>query len=222
MSSGSGGRVPGGNGAVRPLTFPSLDPGPVPPPAGPPVPPRTPAGPGLRDLDVLRQRVQTEAVEAGRRQGYEAARAEWDARLGALAEALAGAARALEAQRVELAAEVERRLLRLLFLLARKVLQSELASTDTAARTVIRAVSARLAGAEAVALRVNPALLDTLEAWRRDGPEPAGALAGVRFEADPTLAPGDWVLETRDGFLDGRVESQLEVAWARLTELLGC
>jgi flagellar biosynthesis/type III secretory pathway protein FliH len=41
----------------------------------------------------------------------------------------------------------------------------------------------------------------------------------VRVEPDPELGPGDWVLQTADGFLDGRVESQLEEAWRLITEL---
>jgi flagellar biosynthesis/type III secretory pathway protein FliH len=38
-------------------------------------------------------------------------------------------------------------------------------------------------------------------------------------EPDDTLGAGEWLIETGDGFLDGRVESQLEEAWRFLEGL---
>lgn len=171
------------------------------------------------ELEALRAQVRAEAWAAGAREGREAAFAEWTARLGAAVTSLESAARALRGARLELAAEVERHLPSLLGVLARKILGRELSVGDTAARTVVRAIAERLAGgAHAAAVRVAPAVLETLEAWRREGVPEAAELAGVRLEADPSLHVGDFVVDLGDGFLDGRVESQLEAVWDVITE----
>lgn len=174
----------------------------------------------MAEEEALRVRVRTEAFEAGLEEGRAAAYAEWTGRLEALARSLEGAGRGLLACRVELAAEVDRQLPRVLFLLARKVLQRELALSDTAARTVIRGLGERLAGCDRPsAVRLNPQMAQAFEAWRRSQADERLSSLSVRIEPDPTVGLGEWVLETRDGFLDGRVESQLEEAWRLLTEL---
>jgi flagellar biosynthesis/type III secretory pathway protein FliH len=68
-------------------------------------------------------------------------------------------------------------------------------------------------------VRIAPATLEALDEWRRS--EEGAKVLGptVRLEADPALGAGEWLLQTDDGFLDGRVESQLEEAWRLLGEL---
>lgn len=133
---------------------------------------------------------------------------------------LEDAARHLLAARVELAAEVERQMPRLVFALARKVLREELSHAQTAAQTVIRGVCERLAGCERpVTVRLAPEAAGAFEQWARGDEGIAAAGPGVRVETDPRLGPGDFVLETEDGFLDGRVESQLDAAWRLIAEL---
>jgi flagellar assembly protein FliH len=219
-------RILGDAARVREASFPSFEPAtPAPRPAATPAPvpasaakpaPDEPAG---RRLAAEAERARAEAFAAGLRQGHDAAYAEWNGKLAALATSLESVARALIAHRVELAAEVERQFPRLLELLVRRVLRQELASSETAARTVIRGLAERLAGCDRpVVVRVAPGMVDELEAWRRsaqDGP----AMPSVRIEADPALAGGDWLIDTGEGFLDGRVESQLQTAWQLLSEL---
>lgn len=207
--------------APRPARFPSFDAAPpAPAPAGAGGGSPAPAAAAVRaaELEALRERVRAEAAARGGAEGRATAQAEWGGRLAAVAGALEQAGRALIARRIELAAEIERQVPRLLGLLVRKVLQRELAASDTPTRTVLRTLTERLASHDRpVVVRLSPADLEALEACRHatDG---AGSVA-VRFEPDPTLAPGDWVVDTGDGFLDGRIESQLEEAWSRLEEL---
>jgi len=209
--------------AVRPLLFPALRseewdgaPGSRPATGASRVSPALAA----REAEALRERARTEGFEAGIREGRAMAHTEWAGRLERAVRSLDEAALALLASRVELAAQVERQLPKLLLALARKVIYQELTISQTAAQTVIRGLAERLAGCErAVAVRLNPQVLEAFEGWRRseDAKRPAGP--GVRVEPDATLGPGEWVLQTGDGFLDGRVESQLEEAWRLLEEL---
>ena len=170
--------------------------------------------------EALREAAHAEGHEAGRSQGQAEAFAEWSPRLAALAKSLEAAARSVLARRIELAAEVDRQLPRLAFTLARKVLHRELAQPDTAARTAVRAVSERLAGCDRpIALRLSPQAVAALEAAHQSATDDPILALALRVEADPTLGPGDWLLETHDGFLDGRVEAQLEAAWRLCAQL---
>jgi len=201
---------------VRPLLFPALG------AEGAPVHSRQTGPParGAEEVEALRQRARAEALEAGIREGRAMAYREWTGRLDGLARALEEAARRLLASRIELAAEVERQLPKLLLTLTRKVIHQELAQSQTAAQTVIRGLSERLAGCDRpVVVRLAPQMAEAFEGWRRseDGARVLGS--GVRVEPDAELGPGEWVLQTGDGFLDGRVESQLEEAWRLIAEL---
>ena len=172
-----------------------------------------------QDPGALRERARREALEAGAREGRAAAYEEWTLRLAEAAASLERAGQLLLARRAELAAELDRQLPRVLLLLARKVIQREVALEDSAEAAVIRKLTERLAGwEEPVAVRLNPRAAQALEGWRaRPDPE-ARVSEAVRIEADASLGPGEWLLETRDGFLDGRIESQLEEAWRLITE----
>lgn len=182
-----------------------------------------PVGPADRgaesELGGVRERARREAHEAGLREGRAAAYDEWALRLGEAAASLERAGQLLLARRAELAAEVDRQLPRLLLLLARKVLQRELAIEGTPETAVIKKLTERLAGwEEPVAVRVGARMAEALAAWRARPDQAARATEAVRIETDTALGPGDWLLETRDGFLDGRIESQLEEAWRLITE----
>ena len=85
---------------------------------------------------------------------------------------------------------------------------------------MIRGICERLAGCERpVTVRLAPDAVPGVESWLHAADGAAAAGSGVRIEADPELGPGDFILETNDGFLDGRVESQLDEAWRLVTEL---
>ena len=169
---------------------------------------------------ALREQARAEGLMQGQAEGRAAAQTEWESRLAALAESLAAAARGLLGRRIELAAEVERQLPKLALLLTRKVLHQELAHSDVAAQTVIRGVAERLAGlGRPVVVRLAPPLAEAFDAWRRQ----SGAQTPeqhIRVEADPTLGPGDWLLDEGDSLVDGRIESQLDQAWRLLSEVL--
>jgi flagellar assembly protein FliH len=179
-----------------------------------------PAGLSPAEAAILKERARAEGFEAGRREGHAAAYAEAAGELRAAVAALEGASRTLLGARVRLAAEIDHQLPKLVLALARKIIHQELAEPNTALQTAIRGLTERLAGCERpVVVRLCPAALEMSDEWRRS-PEGERALGpGVRFEADATLGAGEWVVQTGDGFLDGRVESQLEEAWRVVGEL---
>ncbi|OGK76198.1 MAG: hypothetical protein A2X53_07215 [Candidatus Rokubacteria bacterium GWA2_70_23] len=170
---------------------------------------------------ALRAEARAEGLMQGQAEGRAAAQTEWESRLAALAESLAAAARGLLGRRIELAAEVERQLPKLALLLTRKVLHQELAHSDVAAQTVIRGVAERLAGlGRPVVVRLAPPLAEAFDAWRRSQSGAQTPEQHIRVEADPTLGPGEWLLDEGDSLVDGRIESQLDQAWRLLSEVL--
>lgn len=104
---------------------------------------------------------------------------------------------AAEADAVELALEVARRLLG-------RALAEDAAAVRAAAEGALRAVRGR----RRATLRLHPRAAEALEGEAG----PLGAVAGlpaVELVADPALDPGDAVVETEAGAVDGRLEVRL-------------
>jgi flagellar biosynthesis/type III secretory pathway protein FliH len=221
-ASGRGGRIPGASAAAaRPLALPSLlAEAASESPQAARARRAAAAAHAEQELEALRERARGEAFEAGLREGRSLAYGEWSGRLAGAVRGIEEAAHALLAARVDLAAQVERHLPKLVLELARKVLHAELAHSEVAAQTVIRGIAERLGGCDRpVVVRLAPEVAEAFDAWRRSDAGASAARPGVRVESDPDLGAGDWVLQVGDGFLDGRVESQLEEAWRLVTEL---
>jgi flagellar biosynthesis/type III secretory pathway protein FliH len=172
-----------------------------------------PAGPSPA---ALRERARREGLDAGRQQGRTEALAAARPRLAATLAALEQAAQALDARRAALAAELEAALPRIVLALAERVLHREIAAEAPGAAAV-RAVAARVVRADGpVKVRVSPAAASALqERLRADG---APAVVAVTIEGDPALGDADWVLDTGDGLLDGRLATIFEEAARRLAE----
>jgi flagellar biosynthesis/type III secretory pathway protein FliH len=173
------------------------------------------AGDGGGDAAALAEAAVREAWDrgrvAGRAEGEAALRARWAPRLAEAIRALEGAARDLERERAALATALLDRVPVLVATLARKVLHRELPTAEACARATLQAVLARAATLPGVArVRVAPQVLEALAA--------EGVATGVRLEPDPALSGADWILETDDARLDGRLEAQLDEAWRLLSE----
>ena len=149
-----------------------------------------------------RARIHAEAAEAGRQEG-----------LGRAAATMAGAAAERERRLADLAGEVAALALEV----ARKVLGRELALDPEAVVALAAAAVAEARERREVALRVSPG---DAPALRRSEGRLAALLArapGLSLREDPSLAPGEMVIETEAGTIDARVEAQL-AALARALE----
>jgi len=196
---------------VKLARFPSF-----PPDEWEPAPPVRPLSPA-EEVDAAREAGRLEGLAHGRQEGRAAALAEWAPRLSALAAVLEETIAAARAERERLAAELTETVPQVAVQLARKVIERELIREEDALRSTVDAVARRLAQGGAAVVRVAPDVAQALHAWRGDGDQGA-ALAGVSIHADDGLGRGDWIIETDDGFLDGRLATQLEEAARILTE----
>jgi flagellar assembly protein FliH len=174
--------------------------------------------PASAAVDALVERARREGFEAGVREGRAETLATVGRRLGDAAEALALAARELDARRAELAADLERELPRVVVALVEQVLCREAATGAALAREAVVACAARLAGGEGgVIVRLHPATASAFEAWRLGADAPGGQVA-LRVETDASLGPSDWLVETADGLVDGRRASRFETLRRLLLE----
>jgi flagellar assembly protein FliH len=167
--------------------------------------------------DAAREAARREGLLSGQEEGRAAALADWAPRLSTLAAALEQAIATAHAERERLAAEISEVVPHVAVLLARKVIERELADVEAAVRSAIQSVTRRLADGGVVAVRVAPDIAEALDAWRRDGDGPT-ALGGITIHADEALNRGDWIIESDGGFLDGRLATQLEEAGCLLRE----
>jgi flagellar biosynthesis/type III secretory pathway protein FliH len=143
-------------------------------------------------------RERAAALEEGRAEGLRAGQAEIAACLAGLAEAEERWRTRAEAEALDLAVEM-----------ARRIIGQEL-RCDPAAACAGAAAALRAAGRwRVLRLRLHP---EAVAAAGDGGPALVAALAGGALElvADPALAPGDVVVETEGGRIDGRIGSRLE------------
>jgi flagellar biosynthesis/type III secretory pathway protein FliH len=170
------------------------------------------------EAEAVREAARCEGLAHGRQEGRAAALADWAPRLTALASALEEAITVARAERERLAAELVETVPHVAVQLARKVIERELADGEDAVRAAVAAVARRLAQGGGSIVRVAPDVAQALDAWRGEGDQAAAALAGVVIQADEGLRPGEWMIETEGGVLDGRLATQLEEAARILTE----
>lgn len=151
----------------------------------------------MEDARELREAARREGLEEGRR-------------------ALAAAEVALRAEAVQLRAEAGDRLLRLAVTLAERVVGAELRARPEALLALVRKTVAQVAFCRRAVVRLHPEDERRLaEAYPALSATVAGG-AELRLEADPGLAPGDCLVET-DG---GRVDGSVRVLLASLEETL--
>jgi flagellar assembly protein FliH len=133
----------------------------------------------------------------------EAARREATARLAAAIDRLqlAGA---------RLAEEARSDVLELAFQIARRILESELRAGSEALFALVRSAVRRVGEARRVSVRLHPHDAGAVQV-ALDSSDPAVVtLARVELVADPSLSPGDCVVDSDAGQVDGRLASRLQ------------
>lgn len=149
-----------------------------------------------------RDRVRSEAAEAGRQEG-----------LGRAAAALAGVAAERERRLSGLAGEVASLALEV----ARTVLGQALAADPAAVVALAERALREARERREVVVRVSPADAPALRGAEGRLAALLARAPGLCLREDPALRPGDVVVETEAGTIDARVEAQL-AALARALE----
>lgn len=151
-----------------------------------------------REREEIRRKAEEEAERNVRRQ-VEALRQEQQRLWGRMNEELGRTLHSLEA-------EIKRQLIEMSVRVAEIILSRKLPDADML-RSVLDEVLSPISDLQGVRVRVAPGGLAVLTG----GAEGAGLRPGLECVEDPELAPGDMVVESRNGIFDGRLRSRLNL-----------
>jgi flagellar assembly protein FliH len=176
------------------------------------------AGPDLPSAEAATKQLEQE-VAAARRQGLEAGRAEGEQRARAEFEPVAAkmnsAIAELAGMRSEMRRRAERDVVQLALLIAKRVLHRELNVDESAIAALARVAFDRLSRAESYKVTVHPRFAKAIAAA-----VPAAIASQVRIEPDPAREPGTLIIDSPDGMIDASIDTQLEEIGRGLTDRL--
>lgn len=127
-------------------------------------------------------------------------------------EALARVAQAVEMLRTQaswLAEQARADALEIGFQVARRVLEAELRTSPEPLFALVKSALRRTGDSRRVAIRLSPADAAELQSPAGQAAVEGIGSARVEIQADASLAPGDCVVDTDFGQIDGRLETRL-------------
>jgi len=148
------------------------------------------------------QSIQTDAKEAGRREGREEAAARLEEALVTLNEAVK--------QRKLIIKDAENEILRLSLKIAEQIIRSEVSLHRDVCLNIVSEAIGRVSDREQIIIRVNR---EDAEYLKRYKDRLAGMLDGVKSFSiieDANIEPGGCVIETNLGFIDARINTKLK------------
>lgn len=126
-----------------------------------------------------------------------------------LGETMQNAIAQLEKANARWQAELELGAVRLSLAIARKIIQKEVGTAPDVILYVVRETLKRAGSISQATLVCHPRDIALLEAADVAWKLPQTTEASIGFRADPDIAPGGCVLETENGQIDARIETQL-------------
>jgi flagellar assembly protein FliH len=178
--------------------------------------PRDAAPARVAAIEHEAQRREQQALEAGIRKGEEEARRRFTAEIQEISRRVARSLEDLMAARGRMRRRMEEDVVKLAVAIAKRILHRELSVDPEALAGVVKAALERVDLRDVDLLRAHPADAGMLQQALSELP-----LAGkIQVDGDPSLARGSLILETRRGFLDASVATQLEEIDRGFTDLL--
>jgi flagellar assembly protein FliH len=168
----------------------------------------------LRSAESQRDRIRDEArregLEQARREAFDEASKKIAAETEALGDLLRKAAAAVEAKQAELAAAGERDLVKLALAVAAKIVKAAVALDRPVAQENLRRAVELTARRRELRVRIHPDDLARIETYLPALRRGFSDVEAVALEADPTLARGGVIVQTREGSVDASVAAQLD------------
>lgn len=184
----------------------------VPKPAEPqnaasaPPPPRAPA-PAMAPVDPGSEAREPPAPAA--QAAYAGRQADRQAVTGDASEALAAAIQGLRLASARLAEQARSDALEIAFVIARRILEAELKASPEPLFALVRSAVRRLGEARQIRVRLCPADAAVIEEALAKEELPDLAVVQTQVVADASLSPGDCVVESALGSVDGRLDGRL-------------
>ena len=159
------------------------------------------------DAEEIEKRAREDGMSVGRAEAF--SHIEQDLREAR--ETMTGILESTLAQRRSLIESAESEIIRLAYVLAKRIVQSEIESNPDLVVENARSAIKRLVERERVTIRVNPEDLERMRSHREDMLA-FGDIREVRVIADARVDRGGVILETDGGTIDARISVQLEEA----------
>lgn len=125
-------------------------------------------------------------------------------------ERLANAIQILRLQSAKLAEQARADALEIGFQIAHRILETEIRTSPESLFALIRSALHRASESQHIVVRLSPVdaakLKERTEAVARE----EASLAVIEVQADPSLAPGDCMVDADFGTIDGRIQSRLQ------------
>lgn len=149
--------------------------------------------------------------EDGRREGYAAGKSEAEAEVAALRSQAAELLRAAQAEREQQLLAVRDEIARLAVSVAEKILRRRLNEDPELVVAMVSEAISRARNGETLRVRANPRDLPLIEAREDALVASVAGLKNLELIEDPGIAPGGCVVETGHGYIDARIDHQLEL-----------
>jgi flagellar assembly protein FliH len=151
-----------------------------------------------------------EGLLRGKKEGEQKASTDFTRRLTTMEDRLAAITKEVDKSKKAIYSNAQHELLRLSLLLARKVINQEIATQPDLILSVIRKVFTYLSGREQVVLRVSPDDFETVTGKKEFWATMSQRLEGIRIEQDKRIGRGGCIIESTSGVADAQVDTQLD------------
>lgn len=164
-----------------------------------------------------RTRLEALAYERGYQDAERTLREASEARLSSGLRALDEAVASVQLHSERWISNVEENLSALATVIARHVVQREVAADPTIVRDLVQRALAQFPMDQTVSVRLHPE--DAATCSVDSGADGAGRVRDVRWIADPHIARGGCLVEGRERIIDGRVDTSLERAYRIVSQV---
>lgn len=170
----------------------------------------------LEQLKEVQEKAYREGYDLGLTEGTEKAFEEAKAALLERMQSVEALLKRIEDLKTIIMIDNEAALIRLVYLVAKKIALRDLEENRDAVLEIITHVVEEFQGDERIVVRLNQADLTFLENLQEKTGKKIEALQRVKFAVDETIKPGGCFIETEHGNVDATLDERVERTWQTL------
>jgi flagellar assembly protein FliH len=174
----------------------------------------------LSRLKDIQEQAYKQAYALGLEEGREKAYQETSDMLSQRLSALEGLIASVENLKPELVSFNEAHIVRLAYVMAKKIAMTEIADKPELILEVVRQAIQAAQSDETVTVRVSPTDLEFIERMRERLGKEFNLLKRAKFEAGESITAGGCIVQTNYGDVDATVEQRVNKLWESLAEKL--
>lgn len=175
-------------------------------------------GAALEKLKEIQESAYKEAYDLGRADGHSDAFSKVAGEIKDHMENLGSLLNAIGNLKIEMHAQNEAHLIKLVFQIASRLAKRELRNDDTAVLEIIRDAVSLSQDEENVRVRVAPEQFEFLEQLKKQTGREFEVMKKITIEPSPDVTPGGCIVETNYGEVDARIEQRVSQLWTAFSE----